>query len=246
MISEFINGFFSYLKALRFIHKHRLYRYFILSGIISLILGAFIFGLAYTYSDNIASYLLGWYPFDMGSTYIAIFLSYAAGITIGIIGFILFKHILLALISPMMGSLSSQVESILSGKVQESKSGLKQTGYELIRGFRISIRNIIREVMLTLILLLLGMIPLLTIFIVPIIFIVQSYYTGFANFDYFLERRLNIRHSILYIRRHRWQVIGNGAAFLLLLVIPILGLFLAPVLSTVAATMVIYGNEDID
>ena len=68
------------------------------------------------------------------------------------------------------------------------------------------------------------------------IFLVQSYYAGFGNFDYYLERRATVKESVRYIRQKRGLVIGNGAGFMLLLLIPVLGLFLAPVMSTIAAT----------
>lgn len=236
MIRGLIRGFSDYFGALRFVVEHRLYSYLVLSGFISLAIGAVIFGVSYGLADDIGGLLAGLYPFEWGSGYITTFFEYVSGGFVVVIGFFLFKYILLICVSPFMGPLSAKVESILSGKVDDSTFSIKKVSYELMRGIRISIRNASREILITLFLITLGLIPLLTIFVAPLIFLVQSYYAGFGNFDYYLERRANVNQSVAYVKKNRWMAIGNGAAFLLLLLIPIAGLFFAPVLGTVAAT----------
>lgn len=244
MIQDFIAGFTSYFGALNFVIKHRLYKHLLISGLISLVVGAIILATSYGLSDNIGELISGFYPWEWGATYIKTLLEYVSGGLILIIGFLLFKYILLVLISPFMGPLSAKVETIISGQSEGSKFSIKQISYEMIRGLRIASRNISREILITLFLLLLGLIPLITVFITPLIFLVQAYFVGFANFDYFLERRTNVSQSVRYIKQHRWQAVGNGTAFLLLLFIPIIGLFFAPVLGTVAATRIAIKNND--
>ena len=236
MFKGIIDGFGSYFSVLGFISKHRLYSYFLISGIISLLLGGIIFTSSYFLSDDLGAFLFKFYPFERWSDYVLKILNVMSGGLVVILGFILYKYLLLICISPFMGPLSAKVESIITGESTSSKFSVKQTSYEIIRGIRISIRNVVRELGLTLFLIILGLIPIFTVFVTPLIFIVQSYYAGFANFDYYLERRASLRQSIKYIRQKRGLVIGNGAGFMLLLLIPILGLFLAPVMATVAAT----------
>ena len=236
MFRGIIDGFASYFSVLGFINKHKLYGYFLLSGFISLLIGGLIFTASYFLSDNLGSLLFKLYPFERWSDYVEQILNVAAGGLVVLLGFVLYKYLLLICISPFMGPLSAKVEAILTGEPTDTKFSLKQTSYEIIRGIRISIRNVIRELSITLLLVLLGLIPLFTAFVTPMIFLVQSYYAGFANFDYYLERRATIKQSVRYIRQKRGLVIGNGAGFMLLLLIPILGLFLAPVMSTIAAT----------
>lgn len=236
MIRGLIRGFSDYFGALRFVVEHRLYSYLVLSGFISLAIGAVIFGVSYGLADDIGGLLAGLYPFEWGSGYITTFFEYVSGGFVVVIGFFLFKYILLICVSPFMGPLSAKVERIVSGEVADSAFSIKKVSYELMRGIRISIRNASREILITVFLIVLGLIPLLTIFVAPLIFLVQSYYTGFGNFDYFLERRANVNQSVAYVKKNRWMAIGNGAAFLLLLLIPIAGLFFAPVLGTIAAT----------
>ena len=236
MIKGIIDGFGAYFSTLGFISKHRLYSYFLISGIISIILGVMIFSLSYILSDDLGALLFKLYPFERWSDYVHKILNITAGGIVIILGFILYKYLLLISVSPFMGPLSAKVESIITGDLNESKFSVQQASYEIIRGIRLSLRNVIRELGLTLLLLLLGLIPVFTIFTTPFIFLVQSYYAGFGNIDYYLERRANLKQSILYVKNHRGLAIGNGAGFLLLLLIPVLGLFLAPVMATVAAT----------
>ena len=244
MIQDFISGFTSYFGAFNFVIKHRLYRHLIISGFISLIIGAIIIVTSYSISDNISNFLTGFYPWEWGADYVKTFLEYVSGGLILVTGFLLFKYILLVLISPFMGPLSAKVEMIITNRDEKSKFSVKQISYEMMRGLRIASRNITREILITLFLLLLSFIPLITVFVTPVIFLVQGYFAGFANFDYFLERRTSVSQSVQYIKQHRWQATGNGTAFLLLLVIPVVGLFFAPVLGTVAATRTAIRNND--
>lgn len=236
MFKGIIDGFGAYFSVLGFINKHRLYSYFLISGIISVCLGILIFGSAYFLSDDLGAILFKLYPFERWSEYVLQILNFTAGGLVAVLGIVLYKYLLLISVGPFMGPLSAKVESIITGEKTESKFSLKQISYETIRGIRITIRNVFRELGITLLLLILGLIPIFTVFVTPLIFLVQSYYAGFGNLDYYLERRANIKQSVAYVKRNRGMAIGNGAGFLLLLLIPVLGLFLAPVMSTIAAT----------
>ncbi|MEM9548865.1 MAG: EI24 domain-containing protein [Bacteroidota bacterium] len=236
MFRGIIDGFGAYFSVLGFISRNRLYGYFVISGIISLLLGGVIFGASYYLSDDLGAFLYNLYPFEFGSDFIHKIMNVTAGGLVIILGFIVYKYLLLICISPFMGPLSAKVEEIITGELTSSKFSIKQVSYEIVRGIRISIRNVIRELGMTLILLILGLIPIFTVFVTPLIFVVQSYYAGFGNFDYFLERRASVSESIRYIRQNRGLAIGNGAGFMLLLLVPVVGLFLAPVMATVAAT----------
>ena len=55
--------------------------------------------------------------------------------------------------------------------------------------------------------------------------------------DYTLERYFPYKRSVEYVRAHRGIAIGNGIVFMLILLIPIVGILIVLPLSAVAATI---------
>jgi len=245
MISGFVKGFMAYFGAIGFIFEHRLFKHIFISGLISLFLGLAIFSGAYFLADDIGGFLIDYYPIEWGKRWVEKIASVISGGVLTVGGLLLFKYALLIIISPFMGPLSAKVEEIISGEEEITKFSIRQISYEMVRGLRIALRNVTKEIFYTICLFLLGLFPLFSIFTTIMIFLVQSYYVGFANFDYFLERRTTVKGSISYNRNHRGIVMGNGAAFILLLLIPIVGLFFAPVLGTIAATKTAMKQNDL-
>lgn len=231
----FIRSFLAYLPALNFVFKHGLSRYFLYSGLISLALGAVTLGSAYWLADDVGGLVTSLYPYERGAGIIAKVSTVASGLTLGVVGLLLYKYILLILISPFMSPLAERVEEIETG-VRPAAQGLGQIGYGMVRGVRISLRNITKELLYTVVLLLLGLIPLFSIPATVLILAVQAYFMGFANTDYHLEKSHTVPQAIQYGKANRLSLTGNGAAFLLLLFVPVIGLLVAPVLGTVAAT----------
>ena len=109
----------------------------------------------------------------------------------------------------------------------------------------LNLGNLFRELSYTLLLLLLGLIPLFAPFTALAILGVQAYYAGFGNLDYTLEKFYDSREARRFAQRYRYLAIGNGLVFLGLLALPIAGLFLAPALSTVAATLATLKRVDV-
>jgi CysZ protein len=66
--------------------------------------------------------------------------------------------------------------------------------------------------------------------------VIQAYYAGFGTMDYTLERHYNYKNSIRFVQKHRGIAIGNGLGFMLLLLIPVIGIIIVFPLSVVAAT----------
>ena len=67
-------------------------------------------------------------------------------------------------------------------------------------------------------------------------FLVQSYYAGFGNMDYTLERHFKYRESIDFVKNNRGQALGNGIIFNAMLLIPIVGIILVLPISVTAAS----------
>src|SRR5690554_8052550 len=69
-----------------------------------------------------------------------------------------------------------------------------------------------------------------------LLFLVQSYYAGFGNMDYTLERHFKYAESIQFVKKNRGLAIGNGIVFMLVLLIPVVGIILVLPLSVTAAS----------
>ena len=198
-------------------------------------MGILIFRSAWNISDDIGGWIISWYPWEWGRGVLEKIASVFGGIFVIALGLILFKNLILALASPFMSPLSEKVEYELTGYKRPQANAAGQFVKDLVRGVRIALRNIIRELFYTILLFLLGLIPVFTPFTTILIFLVQSFYMCFGNMDFALERHFNIQGSVQFVRRHRGLALGNGAAFMLLLLTGI-GFLIALPLGTVAAT----------
>ena len=107
---------------------------------------------------------------------------------------------------------------------------------QLIRGIRINVRNLLKELLFMIPLLILSFIPLVGIVATVLIFLIQAYYAGFGNMDYTMERHFKYKESILFVKKNRGVAIGNGIVFVAMLFIPIIGFMITLPLSVVAAS----------
>jgi CysZ protein len=237
--NDITDGIFSYGKAVAFLSKHRLWHYAWLPGIVSLILGGSIAYAAYILSYDVQILLTSLYPetwwgFNLITQVAAVFSWLILAIT-GILGY---RVILMALVAPFMSPLASKVQAEILGTPVFDPPFFSFTNLRLIlRGMILSLRNVFKELWYVLWLLLLGLVPVVGFAVPFLIFFVQSFYAGFGNLDYSLEKYYGIAESKKFSRRYRWLAVGNGMVFMGLLAVPVLGLFLAPALSVTAATL---------
>lgn len=230
-----INSGLAYLQAFETISRLRLWGYFLLPAAISVVLGIAIFGTAWGISGNIGDWIISWYPFEFGRSILENIATVFGAIFIIAIGLIIFKQLVMALSAPFMSPMSEMIEKDIKGEDVSVPFSTTQFIQDLIRGLRIAIRNIVRELFFTFILFLIGLIPIFTPFTTALIFIVQAYYAGFGNMDYTLERHMNVRNSVRFVRRNWTVALGNGAVFILLLFTGI-GFLLVIPLGAAAAT----------
>lgn len=239
MFKDFFDGVTSYGKAMKVIALQNLWSYIMIPGVISIILGGSIAYAAYLLSDDLSfnlvlAYPNNWWGYDF-------FQSIAYGVSWGILavaGLFVYRVLLMGLVAPFMSPLAAKVQEYVTGQPVYDPPFFSATNFRLIlRGIALSLRNVTKEVWFTFWLIMLGFIPMFGFLAPLLLFLVQAFYSGFGNMDYSLEKYYNIQESKAFSQRHRWLAIGNGTIFLTLLGIPILGLFLAPGLSTVAATL---------
>lgn len=228
-------GIKAYFGAFNLISKLKLWKYFVIPMIISVVTAIIIGFSAYGFSDNIGEFISKVWIWEWGKETFTTISTFIGGLVIIVIGLILYKHIIMALSAPFMSPVSEKIEAHLTG---QSNHNHRNTSFiqQLWRGIRINVRNLSMELLLTIPIILIGLIPIIGIFSTVLLFLVQAYYAGFGNMDYTLERHYKYGESIQFVRKHRGLAIGNGIVFMLFLLIPIIGVILVLPLSVTAAS----------
>ena len=234
MIKQVIKGVTAYFGAFQLISKLKLWKYFTIPIIISVLTAVLIGTLSYAWSDNIGNYITDFWKWEFGKETFKIISTFFSGLLIIVIGLVLYKHIVMALSAPFMSPVSEKIEEHLVGKNKHyRKTSFKE---QLIRGIRINIRNLFRELFFTVPILLLSFIPIIGFFSAILLFIMQAYYAGFGNVDYTLERHFKYKESIGFVKNNKGIAIGNGLVFMLFLLVPFIGVLFVLPLSVTAAT----------
>ncbi len=237
MIKNIFKGLSAYSKTFPLISELGLWKFFFIPMAISLLVAVAVFASIYKLADNIGRWLAGFYPFETGAETVESIATFVGGLSILVLGFILYKHIVMALSSPFMSPVSEKMERHLFPEFHEEiKQRKTSNSQQLVRGLRINIRNLIYELLITIPLLLLSLIPLVNFVTTPLIFLVQSYYAGFGNMDYTLERHFNYRDSVHFVKKSRGYAIGNGIVFMFMALIPVLGVIIVLPISATAAS----------
>ncbi len=236
MIRDLFDGILSWLRAIQIISRLGLWGYVFIPGLLSLLLGAAIVSAGWGLSDDVGGLLTRYWPWEWGSGVVETVGQVFGGLVIVIAGLLLFKHLILIISGPFMSPLSEKVERYLAGHDVPMEFSLPEMLRQLVRGLVLGLRNALLEILLTIPLLLIGLIPVFTPFTTAGIFLIQAYYAGFGNMDFTLERHFMVRGSIRFVRRHRWLAVGNGAVYLLLLLTG-LGFLVALPIGVVAATV---------
>ena len=235
MIKGIFIGLNAYKGGWKLISQLNLWRYFLIPMCISLVTATTVGITAYSLSDDLGHWMAQVWPWETGAAYFDSFMQVISALMIVLIGLILYKHIVMALSAPFMSPVSEKIEAHFS----KTEAVHRDTSFsaQLWRAIRINMRNLGMELLLTIPILLLNFIPLLgNIVASSLLFLVQSYYAGFGNMDYTLERHFNYATSIAFVKKHKGHAIGNGIVFMLFLLIPFIGVIFILPLSVTAAT----------
>ncbi|MBU2938133.1 EI24 domain-containing protein [Lacinutrix sp. C3R15] len=236
MVKNILKGLKAYANSFALISQLKLWKFFFIPIIISVITAIIIGVTAYGFSDNIGAFIAKIWFWEWGKETFSTISTVIGAIAVLAIGLILYKHIIMALSAPFMSPVSEKIEAHLTGIESHSH---RDTSFQeqLWRGIRINIRNLGKELLFTIPLLVLKFIPIVNIFSTVLLFLLQAYYAGFGNMDYTLERHFKYRESIQFIKKNRGVAIGNGIVFILFLLIPVLGVILVLPLSVTAASI---------
>ncbi len=234
----------SYAKAHQFISRHSLWRWILIPGIIYCALFVAGIYLVWGYSGDFVEYLFNLLPLriwiqDLESSWVSfvfILLGFSIRILLLLLYFSYFKYFFLILGSPLFAWLSEKTEATLQRR--DFPFSMQQLLKDILRGIKLSFRNMLYQTICLLLLFLLSFIPVLG-WITPLAgFLIECYFFGFSMMDYSCERhRLNMRESIAFIKEHRGMALGNGMVFYLFMFIPLLGWALAPSYAVIAATI---------
>jgi len=238
MIKNILKGIKAYSGTFKLMSKLGLWKYFMIPMLISVVTATLIGVIAYSLSDNIGHFIAQIWVWEWGKEAFTAISSFIGGIAIVAIGLILYKHIIMALSAPFMSPVSEKIERHFMGLNPKETHVHRNTSFkeQLWRGIRINVRNLGKELLITIPILLLKLIPVVNIFSTILLFLVQAYYAGFGNMDYTLERHFKYKESIRFVGKYRGIAIGNGIVFMLCLLIPVIGFIIVLPLSVTAAS----------
>ena len=207
-------GLRSYWKAIRFIHREKLYWYIPIPAILMLMI--------YKFGDVIRSHHISLSTENMNSIVwgmIILLMEIMIGMTLMKFS----KYLVVIILSPLLSHLSQKSERILTGN--EYDFDLDQLFRDIKRGFRIAIRNIVWHYFFFIILLVVAYLGWEKPEESPVFyltFILGFFYYGFSFLDYVHERlRWNIDESIRFVRKHRGLAVSIGMIYSLMILVPV-------------------------
>ncbi len=238
-LKEIFNGLRSYKSAHRVIVKLNLWPLMSVPGILSCayIILLIVFGAVYL--DDMARYInANQMPEIIQGAVITVIVDVMLWFLLLAIGYMTYRQIILILFSSILAYISETVECKV---YNEASVPFTLTFFfkDIVRSVIINTRSLALMFVMTLLAWLLVLVPLIGAIISPVLILgIQAYFSGTGLIDYTLERkRFSVRESIQYASEHRSNVIGLGLGFMLLLLIPIIGWFMAPGYGAVASTM---------
>lgn len=226
-IAFMIKDFFVALSTLR----GSATKYILYTGLIALAIVSIMFWVIWSFSSWFGSQIVSWVPWDWAKQ--TFFFSMLSSVALAWICWIALKYILLIVSGPMLSVVSEKLEKRLA-----NNSGMIGFSFatSAARTVRINTRNMTKELVLSIVLVASGLIPGLNMIALVLLFIVQAYFAGFGIMDYYLERHYTYKESLALVYQHKWAAIALGGIFTFLFLIPLIGVFVAPYLCTVAAT----------
>jgi CysZ protein len=235
MISQISQSFRDSRQALILLFRLRLWKYFAIPILITLLTAVAIVSLAWGLSGKVGGLIAEAWIWERGASTIRSLAQIIGGLMVFALGLLAYKHIVLALAAPFMSPVSEKVEAHLYPGAHEYRNTTDAS--QLMRGIKINVRNLCWEIGLTIPIFLIGLIPVVGFYSAAMVFLIQAYYAGFGSMDYTLERHYGFRESVRFVKNNRGAAIGNGIIFVLLLFIPIIGIILVLPISVTAASV---------
>lgn len=245
---ELITGIRYYLSSLKFIDRHRIIHVIFLPSVISLLIAILVGWWAWETSSELVNYFIVNFHIrpEKGLTNFVVevlFLMLLRGVVL--ISFLkVYRYLVLFILSPYLLLVSARVQS----EVYEKSIVLSKIRFfrSLKKIYFLTFRNLLIEASLTAVVI---MIAIFITWIAPLIpfvlLLVESYFYGYSNL-YFRQvlNDQNFRSGLHRINKHSGLIMGNGIAFNILLLVPLVGVLLAPVWSMIAAGLALNQVEN--
>ncbi len=234
---------YSYSNVLAFVRKHQIWSFFLLPILLNILLFGLLVYAVVLFSASIYQLMIT-NAANLGlseGTWLFIlltwFFSYGVKLLLFYVVWQFYQLLSLIFLAPLFSYLSEKVQAALSGDV--SPFSTTQFMKDIVRGLQIAVVNIFYQgVWLVGLYLGVFFIPVLLPFLPLALFLVGAYYYGFAMIDYRNEvYRLSPAASRKTVKQFKWLALGNGVAFQLLLMIPVIGTLFAPSFALVAAAL---------
>lgn len=134
--------------------------------------------------------------------------------------------IIMILLSPLFSHIAEKVTSNITGNTYPFKT--KVFLYQIWRGIRISLRNIVLQYAIIIVLFIFSFVPALGWFCNIAIFFVNAFFYGFTLMDYAFEvKMMTIKRSAEFANANKLLLIGLGLSFSMCMFLPIVGMYLA-------------------
>jgi len=245
--SDLGKGISTHVRGFEFIAKHNLWHFFIYPVLI--LVALFIAG--YWSVLQLSDWLVDWVTNELGLQAVnddswlgwlqvigAFLVSFLLKVVFLLILSSYIKYIVLIICSPILALLSERIEEIISGK--KFPFNFPQFMRDMMRGILVTLRNLAMETLLIVSCMIIGWIPVIGWITIPFLYVTAWYFMGFSMMDYSYERmRMTIGQGANFTRKHKGIAIGNGFVFSMILLIPFIGVVIAPILSVVAATLAV-------
>ena len=155
---------------------------------------------------------------------------------IKMIFYVIIQFVVLTLLSPFNSILSERFDSEITGRKFETS--FIQILNDLLRAIFVAMIAIVFEITCIIGWWMLSLILPFSDFLDPIMyFLLNAFFFGFAFYDYSLERHgVSTLGSIGFSFSKMSYMLVTGSIFLLIFMIPYIGLFIAPVLATFIST----------
>ena len=207
-------GFSAFFEAIRFIKEQRYYYFMVFPALLMLVI--------YWVGAQILAHEIEVEVSNMNEiTWMLFYLLIEISLAVLMMKFA--KYLVIAMLSPLISSISRKTEKKLSGKTYDFS--WRQLMHDLKRAYRIILRNLMWEYTFFLIIFLVSYFGWEEPRKSPVFyltFVIGFFYYGFGFLDYILERlKLDLDESVRFVRRHRGLAITIGCIYSLMILVPV-------------------------